>query len=124
MIQTSSPADNQGELGGNNVGLFLSLAETGGKGEKLFHKGGKGGKLCHFRPKVSQVFETGPWSSEMQATADAVRVALAAAVPLTHLLPTAELSLANDASDSHIGGVLQQKEAGGWRLLGFFSRKL
>ena len=34
MMQTSSPADNQGELGGNNVGLFLSLAETGGKGEK------------------------------------------------------------------------------------------
>ena len=43
MIQTSSPADNQGELGGNNVGLFLSLAETGGKG----------GKLCYFIPKVS-----------------------------------------------------------------------
>ena len=32
MMQTSSPADSQGELGGNNVGLFLLLAETGGKG--------------------------------------------------------------------------------------------
>ena len=43
MMQTSSPADSQGELGGNNVGLFLLLAETGGKG----------GKLYHFIPKVS-----------------------------------------------------------------------
>ena len=58
------------------------------------------------------------------AAADAVRAALAAAVPLSHPLPNAELSLATDASDSHIGGVLQQKEAAGWRPLGFFSRKL
>ena len=32
MMQTSSPADSQGEQGGINVGLFLLLAETGGKG--------------------------------------------------------------------------------------------
>ena len=38
------------------------------------------------------------WTTEMQATADAIRVALAAAVPLSHPLPTAELSLATDAS--------------------------
>ena len=41
-----------------------------------------------------------------------------------HLLPLAELSLATDASDTHIWGVLQQKEVAGWWLLGFFSRKL
>ena len=64
------------------------------------------------------------WTTEMQATADAIRVALAAAVPLSHPLPTAELSLATDASDSHIGGVLQQREAGAWGPLGFFFRKL
>ena len=58
----------------------------------------------------------------MQTTA--IRVALAATVPLTHLLPTAELSLATDASDSHIGSILQQWESGAWRPLGFFSRKL
>ena len=46
------------------------------------------------------------WTAEMQTTA--VRVALAATVPLTHPLPTAELSLATDASDSHIGSILQQ----------------
>ena len=62
------------------------------------------------------------WTAEMQTTA--IRVALAATVPLTHLLPTAELSLATDASDSHIGSILQQWESGAWRPLGFFSRKL
>ena len=51
MMQTSSPADSQGELGGNNVCLFLLLAETGGKG---------GGKLYHFIPKDSSV---GLWDS-------------------------------------------------------------
>jgi hypothetical protein len=45
-------------------------------------------------------------------------------VPLTHPLPDAVLSLATDASDTHIGGVLQQREGGSWRPLGFFSRKL
>jgi RNase H-like domain found in reverse transcriptase/Integrase zinc binding domain len=32
--------------------------------------------------------------------------------------------LATDASDSHIGGVLQQKVRGHWQPLGFFSRRL
>ncbi len=36
----------------------------------------------------------------------------------------AELSLATDASDTHIGGVMQQKSGDHWRPLGFFSRKL
>jgi hypothetical protein len=31
------------------------------------------------------------------------------AVPLQHPSPQAELSLATDASNSHIGGVMQQK---------------
>ena len=39
----SSSADSQGKLGGNNVGIFLSLAATGGKGWKLYY----------FIPKVS-----------------------------------------------------------------------
>jgi hypothetical protein len=38
--------------------------------------------------------------------------------------PYAELSLATDASDNHIGGVMQQKSGDHWRPLGFFSRKL
>jgi hypothetical protein len=45
-------------------------------------------------------------------------------VPLQHPAPTTELSLATDASDTHIGGVMQQKSGDHWRHLGFFSRKL
>ena len=32
--------------------------------------------------------------------------------------------MVTDASDTHIGGALQQLEGGAWRPLGFFSRKL
>jgi hypothetical protein len=45
-------------------------------------------------------------------------------VPLQHPAPNAELSLATDASDTHIGGVMQQKSKDHWQALGFFSRKL
>jgi hypothetical protein len=38
-----------------------------------------------------------------------------AAVPLSHPTPGATLSLAVDASDSHVGGVLQQLENRAWR---------
>ena len=34
------------------------------------------------------------------------------------------LSLATDASDTHVGAVLQQRQGGAWRPLAFFSRKL
>jgi hypothetical protein len=46
------------------------------------------------------------------------------AVPLQHPTPHTELSLATDASDTHIEGVMQQKSGDLWRPLGFFSRKL
>jgi hypothetical protein len=45
-------------------------------------------------------------------------------VPLQHPAPNAKLSLATDASDTHIVGVKQQKSGDHWRPLGFFSRKL
>ena len=64
------------------------------------------------------------WTAEMQAATTAIKAALVAAVPLSHLLPAPQLSLATDASDSHINGVLQQLEAGAWWPLGFYSRKL
>jgi hypothetical protein len=47
-----------------------------------------------------------------------------AAVPLQHPAPQAELSLATNASDTHIGGTMQQKSGDHWWSLGFFSRKL
>ena len=75
-----------------------------------------------FLPAAANILR--PLTAEMQATTDAIKAALVAAVPLSHPLPAAQLSLATDASDSHIGGVLQQQEAGAWQPLGFYSRKL
>jgi hypothetical protein len=49
---------------------------------------------------------------------------LVVAVPLQHPAPNAELSLVTHASDTQIGGVMQQKSGDHWRTLGFFSRKL
>jgi hypothetical protein len=46
---------------------------------------------------------------------------LASAVPLQHPIPSATLSLATDASDSHVGGILQQRSPGSWQPLAFFS---
>jgi hypothetical protein len=34
------------------------------------------------------------------------------------------LSLATDASDTHVGGVLQQLNEGSWQPLAFYSKKL
>ncbi len=45
-------------------------------------------------------------------------------MPLSFPVPAARLSLAVDASESHLGGILQQWERGGWRPLAFFSKKL
>ena len=52
------------------------------------------------------------------------KVALSEAAILAHLLSEPELSLAVEASDHHMGRVLQQKCAAGWQPLAFFSRKL
>ncbi len=42
------------------------------------------------------------------------KASLAAAVPLAHPAPNAVLSLATDASDTHVGGVLQQLNGRRW----------
>ena len=54
----------------------------------------------------------------------AAKAALAAAVPLAHPAPNAVLSLATDASDTHVGGMLQQLTGGRWQPLAFYSKKL
>ncbi len=67
------------------------------------------------------------WSESAAATFSAAKAALAAlatTTSLVHPLPGAVISLATNASDTHIGGVLQQLSAGSWRPLAFFSRKL
>jgi cleavage and polyadenylation specificity factor subunit 1 len=48
------------------------------------------------------------WSPAAEAAFVAAKAALVAAVPLCHPAPNAVLSLSVDASDSHVGGVLQQ----------------
>jgi cleavage and polyadenylation specificity factor subunit 1 len=64
------------------------------------------------------------WSPAADAAFVAAKAALVAAVPLCHPAPQAVLSLAVDASDSHVGGVLQQKCGRGWQPLAFYSKKL
>jgi hypothetical protein len=50
------------------------------------------------------------------------KAALAAAVPMAHPAPNAVLSLAAEASDTHVGGVLQQLNGGSWQPLAFYSK--
>jgi len=64
------------------------------------------------------------WSAEMKAAFAASKVQLAQVARLAHPDPAAELVLAVDASDHHVGAVLQQKVEGGLQPLSFFSKKL
>jgi cleavage and polyadenylation specificity factor subunit 1 len=64
------------------------------------------------------------WTPEMHAAFLSAKQALASATPLFHPDPSAKLSLATDASDSHVGAVLQQRQASAWQPLAFFSKKL
>jgi RNase H-like domain found in reverse transcriptase/Reverse transcriptase (RNA-dependent DNA polymerase) len=63
-------------------------------------------------------------SPAMAAAVESAKVALANATGLAHPLPHAQLALVTDASDSHVGAVLQQREGKAWRPLSFFSQKL
>ena len=60
----------------------------------------------------------------MSASFAASKCLLVNLVPLARPDPAARNVVAADASDTHIGGVLQQVENGAHRPLGFFSRKL
>ena len=64
------------------------------------------------------------WSESHQESFKKAKSALSSAVPLTHPSPSAEVSLVTDASASHVGAVLQQREKSNWRPLAFFSAKL
>jgi hypothetical protein len=66
--------------------------------------------LLKGRPRTLQL------TTAAQVSFQKVKRLLAVAVPLQHPSPTAELSLATDASDTHIGGVMQQKSGNHWRL--------
>jgi hypothetical protein len=64
------------------------------------------------------------WTASAADAFTAAKAALVATVLLSHPAPGATLALAVDASDSHVGGVLQQLENRAWRPLAFFSQKL
>jgi hypothetical protein len=64
------------------------------------------------------------WTPAMDTAFQAAKSILASAVSLHNPSPTAQLSLAMDASDSHVGAVLPQRSRGSWQPLAFFSHKL
>ncbi|OBQ34264.1 MAG: hypothetical protein AN484_26765, partial [Aphanizomenon flos-aquae WA102] len=74
--------------------------------------------LLRGNPKVLE------WPEAAATAFSAAKAALAQCGKLAHPGPGARLSLAVDASDSHVGGVLQQLDGNSWRPLAFFSRKL
>ncbi len=64
------------------------------------------------------------WTASAQESFQKTKQLLATAVMLQYPSPTAELSLATDASNTHIGDIMQQKSGTHWQPLGFFSCKL
>ncbi len=64
------------------------------------------------------------WSATMTTAFQAAKQALSKATLLAHPQPNAAIAVASDASDTHIGGVLQQWYKGHWQPLSFFSAKL
>jgi hypothetical protein len=74
-------------------------------------------------PKGAERIE---WRPPMEKSFHDIKAALAEVTLLAHPLPHAHLSIAVDASASHVGACLQQRRPGGaaWEPLGFFSRKL
>ncbi len=85
---------------------------------------GAAGTLRPLTAALSGNPKTLPWTPDMETAFADAKKALVAAVPLSHPLPGAILSLAADASDTQVGAVLQQQVGQHWHPLGFFSKKL
>ena len=64
------------------------------------------------------------WTEERAAAFDGMKDALANSTMLTHPSSHSPTSLVVDASDSAVGGVLQQCFDGVWKPIAFFSQKL
>jgi hypothetical protein len=84
---------------------------------------GVAGTLHPLTAALSGNPKTLPWTPDMETAFAGAKAALVAAVPLAHPLPGAVLALATDASDTHVGAVLQQQVGQHWQPLGFFSKK-
>jgi hypothetical protein len=64
------------------------------------------------------------WTATAKEAFKNAKNLLTKVMQLQHPSSQTELSLATDASNSHIRGVTQQKSGDHWYPLGFFSRKL
>ena len=64
------------------------------------------------------------WTPECDAAFDAVKQSLADVAMLAYPSSDLPTSLAVDASDAAVGGVLQQMSQGAWRPIAFFSARL
>ena len=64
------------------------------------------------------------WSPALDPAFCCAKELLTSVPELMHSCPGAQISLAVDASDSHVGSVLQQLLDGSWALRAFFSKKL
>jgi len=64
------------------------------------------------------------WTPPMQLAFEESKRRLVSVAQLAHPDPSAELQLAVDASDHHVGAVLQQQTRSGMQPLSFFSKKL
>ena len=64
------------------------------------------------------------WSPEMTSAFSSAKALLSSLPTLVHPVPKAPISVAVDASNTHVGGVLQQLVRGSWAPMAFFSKKL
>ena len=80
--------------------------------------------LYHLFEALKGKPKTLTWTPECQISFDATKEALANASLLFHPRPGAKLALTTDASNSAIGGVLEQEGPQGWEPLAFYSSKL
>ena len=73
-------------------------------------------------PKGSK--KTLVWSPEMTSAFSSAKALLSSVPTLVHPVPNAPISIAVDASNTHIGAVFQQLVRGSWAPMSFFSKKL
>ena len=71
----------------------------------------------------SQLQREVEWTTPMIRAFREAKTRLANAALLAHFVPGAEMALTTDASDFAVGAVLEQKVAGSWRPLAFYSSR-
>ena len=82
------------------------------------------GHLFHLFEALKNKPKILKWSDDCQRSFNAAKEALAATTLLRHPLQNAPLAITTDASNTAIGGVLEQRGPNGWEPLAFFSAKL